>query len=535
MTAFPSAPPVTPGGETRPRPQVRALLLGLGVVWGGIVLVAPPRLDAARTLDPKGQLVSSRQSEVYHDPDCPSAKRLKPENRVVHASFQVAEARGLRECRICRPSAAAIDATVRRIARIALRPGPMGQEDDPEPSSDDPLRFSRDIAPILVANCLRCHNDDRSENEFNLSTYQDLIDGSASGLVVLAGDPDGSELIRRVKGQSRPRMPPGNNDPLANETIDRLADWIRAGAKLDEGVEPTAPLTDIAPSLEELQRAALASLPDDQRHERLAEIAARRWVLATPGETPRRTTSERVLVFSRLPEDRAERVGRLLDQAVATLRGLLSRPDRPALDSPVELSVFVLNDRRSYVEFIRSVANSEPKSAERGRAKLSGEAPYVVAFDPAGGRETEENDRRLEAILVEALTQGAVRDASDKAPEWLALGLGAYFGAQIDPNGVGVGRLRAEVLERIQLGWTDNATQALGDQGDAETIRALGYSLIDWLSNAQKPKVPPFVRGMLDGGDKLDDGIQYLFGTDRRQFLLAWGQWAASRYSRRGR
>lgn len=48
--------------------------------------------------------VASRQGEVYHLPDCASAKQIKPENLVAYPSFEEAEAAGLRPCKKCKPN-----------------------------------------------------------------------------------------------------------------------------------------------------------------------------------------------------------------------------------------------------------------------------------------------------------------------------------------------------------------------------------------------------------------------------------------------
>ncbi len=50
--------------------------------------------------------VASRQGEVYHRPDCASAKRIKPENLVAFPSWEEAKAAGLRPCKKCKPDEA---------------------------------------------------------------------------------------------------------------------------------------------------------------------------------------------------------------------------------------------------------------------------------------------------------------------------------------------------------------------------------------------------------------------------------------------
>ena len=93
--------------------------------------------------------------------------------------------------------------------------------------------------------------------------------------------------------------------------------------------------------------------------------------------------------------------------------------------------------------------------------------------------------------------------------------------------------LRGRRVRAYQLGWTTKASEALGDQLDADETRALGFSLLEWLTTSNRRTVGPFVRGMLGGKDKLDEGVQYLFGATRDQFLQAWGRWVASKYGSR--
>jgi hypothetical protein len=47
--------------------------------------------------------VAAKGGKVYHRPDCPSAKRIKPENLIGFASREEAEAAGLAPCERCKP------------------------------------------------------------------------------------------------------------------------------------------------------------------------------------------------------------------------------------------------------------------------------------------------------------------------------------------------------------------------------------------------------------------------------------------------
>ena len=72
-----------------------------------------------------------------------------------------------------------------------------------EPST--PVRFSRDILPILSANCFQCHGPDANARKAKLRL--DTHDGALAA--VTPGKVDESELIRRItSADDDERMPP---------------------------------------------------------------------------------------------------------------------------------------------------------------------------------------------------------------------------------------------------------------------------------------------------------------------------------------
>ena len=64
-----------------------------------------------------------------------------------------------------------------------------------------------DLTPIFAQRCIMCHSGDAAPVGLRLDNYEAIIKGSGRGAVVKAGDPSASELIRRLKGTSKPRMP----------------------------------------------------------------------------------------------------------------------------------------------------------------------------------------------------------------------------------------------------------------------------------------------------------------------------------------
>lgn len=126
---------------------------------------------------------------------------------------------------------------------------------DPAPP---PLSFRRDVAPILAARCLGCHNAKKAANDWDISTFDSLKRGGkgAGADVLVAGDPDASELIASIRPDASPRMP-YKLPPLPDGEIATLERWVREGAAYDGPaaatlqslVDPLASLIAIAPTV----------------------------------------------------------------------------------------------------------------------------------------------------------------------------------------------------------------------------------------------------------------------------------------------
>lgn len=72
------------------------------------------------------------------------------------------------------------------------------------PIRADSVRFDRDIRPILSDKCFFCHGPDSQHQEADLRL--DLEDQARATIV--AGDPNASELIRRITSQDADQMMP---------------------------------------------------------------------------------------------------------------------------------------------------------------------------------------------------------------------------------------------------------------------------------------------------------------------------------------
>jgi mono/diheme cytochrome c family protein len=93
-------------------------------------------------------------------------------------------------------------------------------------------QFQRDIRPLLITHCLKCHGGEKVEGDFSLVTREDLLKGGAEGPAVRLFDGPGSRLVRLVSRAEKPHMP-AKADPLPEASVRALSDWIHNGAPYD--------------------------------------------------------------------------------------------------------------------------------------------------------------------------------------------------------------------------------------------------------------------------------------------------------------
>src|SRR6185295_17955846 len=79
------------------------------------------------------------------------------------------------------------------------------------------IDFEKQVAPILTANCLKCHNSAKARAGLNLSTREKALKGSDAGEVLVPGKPDESLLVQRAADGSMP--PEADGRRLSKEEV----------------------------------------------------------------------------------------------------------------------------------------------------------------------------------------------------------------------------------------------------------------------------------------------------------------------------
>jgi uncharacterized membrane protein len=97
-------------------------------------------------------------------------------------------------------------------------------------STADP--FADVVGPMLEERCASCHNEDKAEASLTLTNYAAIMRGGESGRVVIGGDTDGSELLRRITlpPDDDAFMPAEGKTPLTAAQVEIIRWWISVGA-----------------------------------------------------------------------------------------------------------------------------------------------------------------------------------------------------------------------------------------------------------------------------------------------------------------
>jgi WD40 repeat protein len=95
----------------------------------------------------------------------------------------------------------------------------------------EPVRYEKDIEPILVNKCMFCHSGPVKEAKLDMSTYESLMKGGKSGKPIVPGKSAECLLIKRAGKTEKPFMPPKGEEPLTAEELALIKLWIDQGAK----------------------------------------------------------------------------------------------------------------------------------------------------------------------------------------------------------------------------------------------------------------------------------------------------------------
>src|SRR6202789_1149766 len=92
--------------------------------------------------------------------------------------------------------------------------------------------YARHLYPILDANCVVCHGEEKVKGGLRVDTYDRLMRGGKEGAVIIPGKPERSILLERITlpADHKKFMPSEGRPPLKPEEIAWVKAWIQQGA-----------------------------------------------------------------------------------------------------------------------------------------------------------------------------------------------------------------------------------------------------------------------------------------------------------------
>jgi Protein of unknown function (DUF1553)/Protein of unknown function (DUF1549)/Planctomycete cytochrome C len=94
------------------------------------------------------------------------------------------------------------------------------------------IDFNSQVKPIFNKKCIICHGGVRRKGGFSVLFRSEALDTTESGkLAIIPGDPDHSELVKRITNKDPEERMPYKHPALSDEEVNILKKWIKEGAQ----------------------------------------------------------------------------------------------------------------------------------------------------------------------------------------------------------------------------------------------------------------------------------------------------------------
>ena len=90
--------------------------------------------------------------------------------------------------------------------------------------------FSREVWPILQANCFECHGEKKPKGKLRLDSKPLATKGGNSGAAIIPGKASDSYLVKRIRGFGGEDRMPLDHPALSEAQIKTIEQWINEGA-----------------------------------------------------------------------------------------------------------------------------------------------------------------------------------------------------------------------------------------------------------------------------------------------------------------
>lgn len=107
----------------------------------------------------------------------------------------------------------------------------------PLESLANPIRFEKNVAPILRTHYLECHHKRDHRSEYSLNSWESALSGGESGTAIVPGDTTSSYLLDLINPVDGIAGMPKDAAPLSPTEVSVLQQWVESGAAWPENFE----------------------------------------------------------------------------------------------------------------------------------------------------------------------------------------------------------------------------------------------------------------------------------------------------------
>ncbi len=117
--------------------------------------------------------------------------------------------------------------------------------------ADEPVKYNRDVRPILAENCFACHGADSASRKADLRI--DQREAAIESGALSPGNPEESELLERIVTDDPDLLmpPPETKKKLTDEQKNIIRQWIASGAEYERHWSLIAPQKNDLPAVQD--------------------------------------------------------------------------------------------------------------------------------------------------------------------------------------------------------------------------------------------------------------------------------------------
>jgi hypothetical protein len=394
------------------------------------------------------------------------------------------------------------------------------------------VSFAADVAPVLVSQCVGCHDAMQPEANLSMITLERLLRGGRGGSPIVSGKGADSLLIKKLKGAGiEGQRMPLSKPPLADDVIATIQKWIDQGAKLDL----LTPQSD----LETLTAAGRSQkLSHDELKKVRFQAGSSLWNRAISDEKASVSTRGDVQVLGNLSAAKTEQLADAAEAVEGRLREEVMGGKSPLIKGGMVVYVFAKSyDLSSFWETVFS--DERPKGVTAGGGVL-GDVVYAAIVPPtadksvggkASGSKTSSDkadaDADARVLLAEQMTAAALLGRG--APAWFAKGAGRAVAMKFEPKASVVEAWRRDLPASLQR--CGSPADFFANHGDPVAMTTVGGGFIGAIMPSAS-RLEALV-GLLDAGTPFDQAFVTVFRGPPQPLFEAWAAQQAARGPRR--